>query len=197
VANKGRAQVPGADDLRYKDEIEGGLDRIRIRIFLCGSGLGRLTRGARAKDIRSFLSKKLRSEMKGCDVRVGEHKGPIRAFKDAVGQAAANLADHELSFASRESTDLVIIFPCSPGSFAELGMFAITRRVAQKMNIFVSRLRRRSRGFVTRGPVRAALSRNAKVHFVDYRSRLDIWKRVRQLVLAAKSIRRSSLLLQP
>ena len=104
-----------------------------------------------------------------------------RSRAAAVGKTATNLADHELALAHK--IDLLVIFPSSAGSIAELGMFCLEDTIAQKMAIFLSRRFRRSRSFVVNGPVAAAKRRNSKIFYVDYSDRDKIWKEVRSLVL--------------
>jgi hypothetical protein len=169
-----------------------GLDRFPVRVFLCGSaGKSKTPSGSRKRhrDIRTFIKSKLNSEMKHCVVRLGEHRENIRAFAEATGPRAANLADHEFALV-RNHMDLVIIFPCSPGSFAELGMFCLTKRVAEKMRILINSNYKKSRGYVMLGPVKAAEQNNAKVIFVNYRNRSAVWREIKDLVLEVKAGKR-------
>jgi hypothetical protein len=92
--------------------------------------------------------------------------------------------------------DLVIIFPCSPGSFAELGMFCLVEDVAEKMRIIVDREFRTSKGYVMLGPVRAAALNNAKVVYVDYKRRDEVWNEIKELVLEVKAVKRKRRLLR-
>jgi hypothetical protein len=173
------------------------LDRFPVRVFLCGSAI-KASRPSgsrkRPRDIRAFIKSKLKSEMKKCVVRLGEHKENIRAFAEATGPRASNLADHEFALV-RNHMDLVIIFPCSPGSFAELGMFCLTKRVAEKMRIIIDMDYRKSKGYVMLGPVKAAEQNNAKIVFVSYRKRSDVWKEIKDLVLEVKAAKRKKRLL--
>ena len=149
-------------------------------------------RSRRREDIRAFLSKRIRSELTQCDVRLGEHKDLINAFKSAAGRAAANLADHELGLARKKNMDLVVIFPCSPGSFAELGMFSMARAIASKMVVFVDRRHRKANSYLKHGPIRAAKLRSARVFYVDYSDRECIWTRVKNLVREQKTMKRGA-----
>jgi hypothetical protein len=181
----------------YLQETRRDLERISINVFLCGAGqpLPRRRETAHSQsDIRSYLKEKIRTELDRCDVKFGEHKELISAFRKVAGKAA-NLADHELGLARRKKMDLVIIFPCSPGSFAELGMFSVAERIAPKMIVFVDLQHRRNDSYLRHGPIKAAALRRARVFFVDYKKREHIWRRVRDLVLEQKSRKRSSKLL--
>jgi len=168
------------------------LDRFPVRVFLCGP---EIKAGRRAKqknrqtDLRVFIKSKLASEMKRCIVRLGEHKEMIRAYTEATGRRASNLANHEFSLVTNKM-DVVIIFPSSPGSFAELGMFCLAGQVAEKLRIIIDMEFKKSKGYVMLGPVKAAEQNNAKVVFVNYRKRLDVWHEVRELVLEVKAKKR-------
>jgi len=173
------------------------LDRIRVNVFLCGSGTKQQSakrQAGRLIDLRVFLKKRLEARLKLCDVKLGEHKESIKAFSRAVGPRATNLADHELALAQK-MMDLIIIFPCSPGSFAELGMFCLVDTIAAKMKVFVKEKYRSQRTFIMKGPVRAAEQNDAKIFFVNYRQREGIWKLVHDLVLEVKAKKRKRNLL--
>jgi hypothetical protein len=163
----------------FYQDLTTALDDISLSVFLCGKGL--TTKPSSRRDIRTYLQRMLEAEVKSCRVKLGEHKVLIRTYTTAVGKTATNLADHELALAHK--IDLLVIFPSSAGSIAELGMFCLEDTIAQKMAIFLSRRFRRSRSFVVNGPVAAAKRRNSKIFYVDYSDRDKIWKEVRSLVL--------------
>lgn len=169
-----------------------GLDKVPLSVFLCGKGLS--SEPSSRRDIRSYLQSMLEAEIKSCRVKLGEHKVLIRTYTKAVGEMATNLADHEWELANR--IDLLVIFPSSPGSIAELGMFCLEDTIAQKMAIFLSHKHRGSRSFVVNGPVAAAKRRNSKVFYVNYSDRMRIWKEVKNLVLAIRANKGRSRLLK-
>lgn len=164
-------------------------------MFLCGPGEIVAKRGTKRKareDIRSFLKRKIYAEFTQCEVKLGEHPGLIKAFRRAAGKAAANLADHELGLAATKQMDLVVIFPCSPGSFAELGMFCMAKKIAPKMVIFFDRQYRHKKSYVRHGPIEAARLRKSRIFFVDYSDRNHIWARVKAVVQQQKGIKRGA-----
>ncbi len=176
----------------FAQDLSVGLDDVPLTVFLCGSGLP--SKRSNRKDIRTYLEGMLQTEIKSCRVKLGEHKVLIRTYATAVGGTATNLADHEMWLASK--TDLLIIFPSSAGSFAELGMFCLQNAIARKMVVFVSRRYKRSNSFVVNGPVAAARRRDSKVYYVNYSHRTEIWKRVKSLVLDIRANKGTSKLLQ-
>jgi hypothetical protein len=186
------SKVDDRDKLFVNEFYQGlttALDDISLSVFLCGKGLT-----ASRRDIRTYLQHMLEAEIKSCRVKLGEHKVLIRTYTTAVGKTATNLADHELALAHK--IDLLIIFPSSAGSIAELGMFCLEDTIAQKMAIFLNRRFRGSSSFVLNGPVAAAKRRNSKVFYVDYSDRDKIWRAVKSLVLAIRANKGRSRLLK-
>jgi len=85
--------------------------------------------------------------------------------------------------------DLVVIFPCSPGSFAELGMFSREESIATKMAIFLDVGYGDSKGYIVEGPVAAARLRQSKVYVFDYSDREAILKQVTELVMIRRALK--------
>lgn len=184
-------------DKRFVDEfarsLAAGLGKVSLSVFLCGKGLS--SAPSTRRDIRTYLRGMLETEIETCRVKLGEHKSLIRTYKKAVGAKATNLADHEWELANR--IDLLVIFPSSPGSIAELGMFCLEDDIARKMVIFLNRKHRKSVSFVVNGPVAAAKRRNSKVFYVDYSDRDRIWQKVKNLVLDIRANKGRTRLLKP
>jgi hypothetical protein len=181
------------DTQEYLEQTQRSLEKIPIQIFLCGAGIAPAkTRPKRQKhrDLRLVMRERLRKEIPKCAVKLGEHKPLIRAFKKVIGKSA-NLADHEVSLAKRKKMDLVVIFPSSPGSFAELGMFSMADPIARKLVVYVNKKHRNNRSFLMEGPVKAAKLRTAQIHFVDYRHTSRIWDSLREIVIETKNRKRA------
>lgn len=186
-----RPAVHNPRDVEYAGEftaaITGAFDKVTVNVFLCGKGLLSKPPRGRRRDLRSYLRLKLESELTNCRVKLGEHRELMRIHKQIAGSSAFNLADHEIGLA--KTTDLLVIFPCSPGSFAELGMFCIEKTIAEKMAIFLSTKFRRSKSFIVEGPVAAAGIRRSRIFVVSYSDRAAIWAHVRDLVLALRVVK--------
>lgn len=190
------SKVDERDRLFVKEFAEGlttTLDGIPLSVFLCGKGLN--DNPSRRRDIRTFLQSMIEKEVKSCRVKLGEHKVLIRAYAQVVGKDASNLADHEYALAHK--IDLLIIFPCSPGSIAELGMFCLEDSIAQKMVIFLHPKYRKKGSYVVNGPVAAAIRRRSKVFYIKYSDREKIWKEVKSLVLNIRANKGRMKLLRP
>jgi hypothetical protein len=180
--------------LEFFEENQRGFRRIKVRIFLCGKGISKKKESRqRSQDLRTFLKRRLEDESIRCEVWLGEHRDLIRAYRQAVG-GSGNLADYEFSLAHSKKTDLVIIFPSGPGSFAELGMFCRAKKIAPKMTIFVDRGYRGTRAYIMAGAVEAAKIRRSQILFVDYRNREHVWRKVKEIVLNEREKKRAEAL---
>lgn len=69
----------------------------------------------------------------------------------------------------------MIILPSSPGSFCELGMFAVSDPVCLKMLILMDRNHKESPGYPYLGPAIMARSFGAELEYVDYENHTAIW----------------------
>jgi hypothetical protein len=195
-----KSTIPNPRDTEFADEFRGvattAFDKVTVNVFLCGKGLpSRAPRGSRTRDLRSFLRSKLEGELKNCRVKLGEHQELMHVYREVAGNAAFNLADHEFILA--KTTDLLVIFPCSQGSFAELGMFSREDSIAAKMVVFLDARFRGSKGYIVDGPVAAAALRQSRVFTLDYSDRAAIWEAVRDLVLIRRSLKGQRKLLTP
>ncbi len=186
-------------DAQFASEFTGvvssAFDKVTVNVFLCGKARSGKSRTPSARDIRSFLQTKLEAEFKSCRVKLGEHKGLMKVYKQVAGKAAFNLADHE--FALAKTIDLLVIFPCSPGSFAELGMFSREDTIAPKMAIFLDSKFRRSKGYIVDGPIAAARLRHSQVFTLDYSDQAAVLAVVKDLVMIRRALKGQQRLLTP
>jgi hypothetical protein len=188
------ASTPNPRDAQYAEDFTNALttalDKVTVNVFLCGKGLPPSTSEATANegwDLRLFLQDRLQTEIKNCRVKLGEHRSLIERYRIAAGDVAFNLADHE--FAMARTIDLVVIFPCSPGSFAELGMFSREESIAAKMAIFLDAQYGDSKGYILEGPVAAARIRKSTIYTLDYSNRNAILKEIVQLVMIRRALK--------
>jgi hypothetical protein len=187
------ASAPNPRDTQYAEDftstLTNALDKVTVNVFLCGKGLASnpSETSTNGSDLRLFLQDKLQNEVKNCRVKLGEHQSLIERYRSAAGAVAFNLADHE--FAMARTIDLVVIFPCSPGSFAELGMFSREESIATKMAIFLDVGYGDSKGYIVEGPVAAARLRQSKVYVFDYSDREAILKQVTELVMIRRALK--------
>lgn len=130
------------------------------------------------------LEARLRSEILlrcsefGASVK-GEHAELIAAAKAKMG-AGYNLCTYELKLA--ELVDLIVFVPASPGSFAELGLFASQEATAPKSILLFSQDYKDATSYIMLGPKRAFEMRGATVEYVDYQEVEGTWTIVRQAI---------------
>jgi hypothetical protein len=162
-----------------------------LTVFICGPAVfnrnGKRSRRHGAR-IRDFVSKKIAEG--GSEVFWGEH----RVFK-GVGKHVTlkrfTDADNEVHFAEK-SADLILIFPDSAGSLAELGAFSLHNGIAINMVIVFDARRRSDTGFVVKAIARAAKTRKAQITFQDYRRPGDVWRFVERVVSRLQTIKLTS-----
>ena len=97
---------------------------------------------------------------------------------------ASNLTRWEILVAKR--SQVIIIIPDSPGSFAELGAFAQLRDICPRMLILFDKQYKKDGSYIQRGPKKAAEERRAVIWFVDYSEIDKIWKKVSNFIMMEK-----------
>jgi hypothetical protein len=162
-----------------------------LTVFVCGpavftsSGTKSRRRGAR---IRDFVSKKIAE--RGASVFWGEHRRLRNAGRGIILRSFTD-ADREVHFAEK-SADLILIFPDSAGSVAELGGFSLHEHIAPKMLVVFDASRRLGKGYVVKAVARAAKSRKAQIEFKDYTQKADVWLIVEQVLTKIQTIKLTS-----
>lgn len=148
---------------------------IEVKVFICGEAIDTSVsvESLVDVDIRAFLKVRLEQDIPSCRVALAEHKELLLAYKKATGTGSKqNLVNFELDLA--HYVDVIILFPCSPGSFAELGMFSWLKHFARRMTIFIKPEYKDVSSFIMLGPVAAALANRSQVQFIDYADRQSI-----------------------
>lgn len=147
--------------------------KTRLTIFLAGPSIKPAEEPADelvANKARFKLFKKINEQGDTCTL--GEHKELIKIYEEHY-KTLANLAFAE--FAHVTNGDGVIILPSSPGSFCELGMFAISNVVCLKMLILMDRNHKEKPGYPYLGPAIMARLYGAELEYVDYKNHAAIW----------------------
>jgi len=177
-----------ADD--FSKDLSNLYEKIKIRVFLCGAGIdpeGGPPEGPPAKLVRYNIYNRLIQE--GCETLLGEHEA-LRRAAEGVLRAGFTLADFELELAEQKKTDLIIIFPSSEGSFAELGMFAINDVIPLKMVVLVENNPMYFEGYVYQGPVMAARNRRAHIEHCNYEDLDEVWSIIERHIQNQKVLKR-------
>lgn len=163
-----------------KEKIFVPLNQRKVSIFLCGGGIK--DEGSARSKMASIFSEYPRYEM----------LYPEDLFDDLLaGQGQYSLLKLENILA--DSVDAIVIFPESPGSFAELGAFSNNESLAQKMVVLSNKKFKSKKSFINYGPYRLIkLSKSGKVFDLSYGDLSDdaekykIYRKVNDRITAIK-----------
>jgi hypothetical protein len=118
----------------------------------------------------------------GWTVTMGEYEKLIDAAQPLLG-GRTTAANAEIIHAKTHA-DAVVMLPCSPGSFLELGAFAIYAEVCSKMLILVDKIYENDPpNYLNSGPLRSAQDKGAKIIYADYGDTADCWNIVKDFVV--------------
>lgn len=162
---------------RTEEEVKMSIEAEKPEILLMGPKLDSTSQGAR-------LRRELAQLCSNCGLTVTlEHPAMEKAGAHSLGKSY-NLTHWELWVAKR--SQVLIIIPDSPGSFAELGLFSMQPGACRKMIVLFSKEHRGTESYIQRGPRRSAKKLGAAVPFVDY-GRVDkAWKKVSSYIQGVK-----------
>lgn len=154
----------------------------KVAIFLCGAAIDDPTK-ARSK-LAALLINKKRFEI----------FYPEEIFDDLlVGQGHSLLT---LESVLADSVDAIVIFPESPGSFAEIGAFSNDDRLRNKLICFANSRFQRNKSFINYGPLRLIKSSRsgtlAHINYDDFDDTLKSEKIYGTLLDALSKIKRLS-----
>jgi hypothetical protein len=174
---------PTAAIADFEERVTDQIRQVRLTVFVCGPA-ERDAAGALSAEpgatVRRYVSERIREN--GHHYVWGEHllcKGGgietawIRRFDNA---------DKEVMFALHSNTDLVVIFPSSSGSLAELGAFCMHDKISPKLLVLFDSRYKGDEGFVITALSKAAKSRKATIRFVDYGHPKQAWHVVRKII---------------
>lgn len=159
---------------------------LQLKVFLAGPYIE--TTGRKPGRGEKNKAKRLRYALYhmltdfGWIVTMGEYQKLVDAAADILG-ARNNAAIAELIHA-RNSTDAIIMLPSSPGSFLELGAFALYEDVCKKMLIVVDKKHEKDDvNYFNSGPIPEALKRGAQVVFIEYDDHDTCWTYIREFIV--------------
>lgn len=162
----------------FSSRLAEAVEETAVTVFVCGPKFsktpkpGRQTTGAA---IRQFVTQQIKSI--DFPAVLGEHRRLRKAPPKAVEKFFSN-ADNELLFA-KDGAELIVIFPASWGSVAELGIFGMADEVAPKLIVIFDKSLRSDGGFVVQALLKSIRNRNARaVYFIDYKDKQKVWKAV-------------------
>lgn len=141
---------------KVKDELFFPVNQSKTTIFLCGADI-KNNKTARAR-MAGILKENSRFSL----------LYPEDIFDDLLaGQGHYSLLELENILA--DSVDCIIIFPESPGSFAEVGAFSNNEKLAKKMIVLSNKKYKYDKSFLNYGPYRLIKkSKSGKVVNINY-----------------------------
>jgi hypothetical protein len=181
------------DDRAFDEFLEEARDQVEVRVFLCGKGinpkvpLAKLA--ARKADKRAYLWSRLEKEVSGCKVLLGEHDHLVAAYGQIFHKSSGkprkiNLASFEATLARH--VHLIVVFPESAGSFAELGLFASPGGLPHKLFVIVEKHREKEKSFLNsflaRGPIASVATERGSVRYFDYKDIDGMFQAIKKTV---------------
>ncbi|WP_279151332.1 retron St85 family effector protein [Photobacterium iliopiscarium] len=154
------------NELKYiahviKSKIFVARNKKKVTVFLCGA------------DIKN--DKTARSKMATIFEYYPRYEllYPEDLFDDLLaGQGQYSLLELENILA--DSVDAIVLFPESPGSFAEIGAFSNNKKLAQKMVVLSNKKYKSNKSFINYGPYRLIKSSGTgKVMHINYEHLTD------------------------
>lgn len=158
---------------------------LQFKVFLAGPYIEttgkKPGRGAKNKAKRLRFDLYHRLDDFGWTVTMGEYQHLVDAANPLLG-ARNNAASAELLHA-KNSADAIVMLPSSPGSFLELGAFALHADVCQKMLIIIDKQHENDDpNYLNTGPIPGASKKGAAVLFIDYDDHATCWAAVEDFV---------------
>ena len=177
-------KLPETSAAEFEQTLLRELRQVCLTVFLCGASISRDERprwNQRNARVRHEIMERLEDE--GCKVVLGEDKAFYTAAR-AVLAENHNLVNQELALTKH--AHLTVIFPCSAGSFAEVGMFALLPHVGSRLVIVVDDRDGFEEGYIAKGPVLMAEKNDAQVAFIPYDNIDEVWRFVSKAVDRAR-----------
>lgn len=164
-----------AKDMRiYRSKLEKGIDesikRQKPKILLLGPNMDSEGDGSK-------LRRELKERLWSLGLPVyAEHAEMAKAAKKGF-KSSNNLSRLEMHIA--RNVQLIILIPDSPGSFAELGLFAHKKDISKKLLIlFNKRVRGVKKSFIFLGPIKYADEQKVEILPIDYRKIERVWTKI-------------------
>ena len=181
IVNKPRAVI---DD--FAKRLPGAVEEAPFTLFVCGPGPS----SKQSAILRRYVSDEINKRIKGVTVVWGEH----RDFLGSVGNVVLRrfgTVTKELEFALHYS-DLILIFPDSPGSFVELGIFGMNQDVCPRLVIIFDGQYRSNKGFAIGAMGKKARDQKATIKFLKYGNRAKALRQIEAIVRKQQEIKYSS-----
>jgi len=159
----------------FNARLRSARKRLDLKVFLCGAAIERHNPPppeSREAALRYRIMQLLVES--GCEVILGEDAEFYHAARDVL-KAKVTYAHHELLLAARHA-DVTVVFPCSAGSFAELGMFAAAAEITRKLIVVIDDKDEYREGYIANGPALMAEYEGTAVEFLPYENVDAVWR---------------------
>ena len=166
----------------FAQRLPQAVSETRFTVFICGPTPTQKSGGA----LRQYVSDRI-ARLTGVTVVWAEHPDFQGSIGGNIHLKKFNDVTKELNFAI-EHSDLTIIFPDSPGSFVELGIFGMHPKVCPQLVIVFDRRHKSQKGFVIDAMGESAKARSATIKFVKYHHRRVVSDELEKII----SIRQQS-----
>lgn len=143
---------------------------IQLRVFVAGPYISKSwTKKVLAKQSESaklrialinFIEKDLRHS-----ATLGEHRG-VAEMAEKNFESLATVVLSEMAMV--DEAESVVMLPCSPGSFCELGAWSARDDIARKMLILAEKKYEKDESYVRLGVFKLAQDAGARLEWVDY-----------------------------
>jgi hypothetical protein len=168
----------------FEQFMQSRLNDVDPQIFLCGGALNpNLSLEEQAqKDVRADMVVRLKRDIPKCGTLLGEDVGLIEAFQRSPASLTRLRKEEEPDLGHFEAflakyVDLIIIFPYTPGSYAELGMFSM-QELCHKILVVNDKKYENSPSFINRGAIEQARRGRAIIKYVDYENRDEVYETI-------------------
>ena len=155
---------------RLEKSIKATIDRQKPEVLLLGPKMD-------GEGDSSRLRRELKERLWGLGLPVyAEHAEMVRAAKKGF-KSCDNLSRLELHIA--HIVQLIILIPDSPGSFAELGLFAHHEEISRRLVILYNkRAKGVTKSFIFLGPIKYADELKVEILPTDYRKIERVWAKI-------------------
>lgn len=163
---------------------------IQLRIFVAGPYISKawpkkvLAKQSESAKLRIALIEYIERELHH-SATLGEHRG-VAEMAEKNFESLATVVLSEMAMV--EEAECVVILPCSPGSFCELGAWSTRDDISRKMLILAEKKYEHEKSYIKLGVFKLAEDAGARVEWVDYKDTNSVKAVVKEHVGKAHSL---------
>lgn len=163
---------------------------IQLKIFIAGPFISKawsaktLAKQSDSAKLRISLIEYIERELHH-KATLGEHRGVAEMAVKSFDKLATVVLSE---IAMVEDADSVIMLPCSPGSFCELGAWSARDDISRKMLILADKRYEKEKSYLKLGVFKLAEDGGARVEWVDYQDVIAVKNIVKDHVNKAHAL---------